>query len=109
MWTKRKRGQLSKCAEAGALRKAFPEEVGNEYTVEEMEGKIINVGGSESVETAPLIDGRPTLTEKQVAQAIQKIKEGKGTLEALDKTYSLTEEQYSEIQAKTEVLQHDSV
>ena len=45
MWTKRKRGQLSKCAEAGALRKAFPEEVGNEYTVEEMEGKIINVGG----------------------------------------------------------------
>lgn len=47
MWTKRKRGQLAKCAEAGALRKAFPEEIGNEYTVEEMQGKEITVGGSE--------------------------------------------------------------
>ena len=50
MWTKRKRGQLSKCAEAGALRKAFPEEIGNEYTVEEMQGKTITVGGAESIE-----------------------------------------------------------
>lgn len=50
MWSKRKRGQLSKCAEAGALRKAFPEEIGNEYTKEEMEGKIIDVGGSESIQ-----------------------------------------------------------
>lgn len=50
MWTKRKRGQLSKCAEAGALRKAFPEEIGDEYTKEEMEGKIITVGNeTESV------------------------------------------------------------
>ena len=50
MWTKRKRGQLAKCAEAGALRKAFPEEIGNEYTVEEMQGKTITVGGAESIE-----------------------------------------------------------
>lgn len=35
MWTKRKRGQLSKCAEAGALRKAFPEESGGIITAEE--------------------------------------------------------------------------
>lgn len=51
MWTKRKRGQLSKCAEAGALRKAFPEEIGNEYTVEEMEGKVITVGGEENIKS----------------------------------------------------------
>lgn len=44
MWTKRKRGQLAKCAEAGALRKAFPEEIGDGYTKEEMEGKEIIVG-----------------------------------------------------------------
>lgn len=36
MWTKRKRGQLAKCAEAGALRKAFPEEVGGLITAEEV-------------------------------------------------------------------------
>jgi phage recombination protein Bet len=39
MWTKRTRGQIEKCAEAGALRKAFPEELGNEYAAEEMEGQ----------------------------------------------------------------------
>lgn len=37
MWTKRKRGQLAKCAEAGALRKAFPEEMGGIITAEEAE------------------------------------------------------------------------
>ena len=40
MWEKRSYGQLAKCAEAQALRKAFPDVVGNEYTKEEMEGKL---------------------------------------------------------------------
>ena len=35
MWSRRKRGQLAKCAEAGALRKAFPEETGGIATAEE--------------------------------------------------------------------------
>lgn len=39
MWAKRKRGQLAKCAEAAALRSAFPEQLGNEPTAEEMEGQ----------------------------------------------------------------------
>lgn len=41
MWTKRPYGQLAKCAEAGALRKAFPDEIGNELTAEEMAGRTI--------------------------------------------------------------------
>lgn len=40
MWRKRPYGQLAKCAEAQALRKAFPE-VGAMPTAEEMEGKAI--------------------------------------------------------------------
>lgn len=38
MWEKRASGQLEKVAEASALRRAFPEELGNEYAAEEMEG-----------------------------------------------------------------------
>jgi phage recombination protein Bet len=42
MWAKRPNGQLEKCAEAAALRAAFPEELGNEYAAEEMEGKVLD-------------------------------------------------------------------
>ena len=41
MWASRPVGQLEKCAEAGALRRAFPEEIGNDLTAEEMEGQHI--------------------------------------------------------------------
>lgn len=40
MWKKRPRGQLEKCAEAMALRRAFPE-VGAVQTADEMEGRVI--------------------------------------------------------------------
>lgn len=39
MWAKRPYGQLAKCAEAQALRMAFPEVTGGDPTAEEMEGK----------------------------------------------------------------------
>jgi phage recombination protein Bet len=42
MWLKIPYGQLAKCAEAQALRKAFPEIVSQHPTAEEMEGKNFN-------------------------------------------------------------------
>lgn len=37
MWKNRPRGQIDKCAEAAALRAAFPEEIGGDYIPEEIE------------------------------------------------------------------------
>lgn len=42
MWKKRPRGQLEKCAEAAALRVAFPDNISAEPTFEEMEGQTID-------------------------------------------------------------------
>jgi phage recombination protein Bet len=42
MWQRRPKGQLLKCTEAQALRKAFPE-LGGDPTAEEMEGKVIDL------------------------------------------------------------------
>jgi phage recombination protein Bet len=42
MWQERPEGQLEKCAEAAALRRAFPEEIGNDLTAEEMVGRNVH-------------------------------------------------------------------
>ena len=62
MWQQRPYGQLGKCAEAAALRKAFPEEIGNDYTAEEMEGKVIS--------EIAVIDAEPV---KDVSNAIPEV------------------------------------
>ena len=50
MWQTRPFGQLDKCAEAAALRLAYPEEIGSEYIDEEVQHRkaVENVAGSPS-------------------------------------------------------------
>jgi phage recombination protein Bet len=54
MWSKRKRGQLSKCAEAGALRKAFPEESGGIIAAEEATDDHMKVATGRVVNDNPM-------------------------------------------------------
>lgn len=74
MWANRPRGQLSKCAEAQALRMAFPEEL-SEPTAEEMEGQIVNhapVGGpivDEAAIPSPSLPVAPPAAKANVADA----------------------------------------
>lgn len=51
MWKKRPRGQIAKCAQAQALRMAFPEMTGSAPTADEMEGKHLD--GSAEVDITP--------------------------------------------------------
>jgi phage recombination protein Bet len=54
MWTKRPYGQIAKCAEAQALRKAFPE-IASQPTADEMEGKPLNPEDQQPVATREAI------------------------------------------------------
>ena len=54
MWKKRAFGQLAKCAEAQALRMAFPEATGGEATAEEMDGKVLEPRAVENLAAAPV-------------------------------------------------------
>ena len=62
MWQKRPYGQLAKCTEAQALRKAFPE-FGSAPTADEMEGKEIDMG------TIDRATGEIRPAEKEIGRA----------------------------------------
>lgn len=73
MWSKRSRGQLDKCVEVAALRKAFPEELGSTYAAEEMEGRVIEADAN--VEHAsppkPHTPPKPPETVKTVQDQVE--------------------------------------
>ena len=59
MWAKRPFGQLSKCAEAQALRKAFPDTTGSQPTAEEMEGRPEEPGEPKHMGAADVVGAPP--------------------------------------------------
>ncbi len=108
MWTKRPYGQIAKCAEAQALRKAFPE-VGSQPTADEMEGKALDMGPAEVVQPAdaPMPAAYPPDRFEQNLPAWREaIASGKYTAERVIAMASakgtLTEDQIAAIRAEPE-------
>lgn len=101
MWAKRPYGQLAKCAEAQALRKAFPE-VGSMPTAEEMAGKEFVV---EDIQRAPTRPEKEIYSDTAFEKNFPKWKElilsGKKSAEAILATVSakavLSEDQKNQI------------
>ncbi len=74
MWATRPRGQIDKCAEAAALRAAFPEEIGSDYIPEEVQhsAKCIDAEAKPAVQSLDELTARITAKpepEEQVAAA----------------------------------------
>ena len=74
MWKRRAFAQLAKCAEAQALRKAFPE-VGSAPTADEMEGKTFEDAAkdvSPARQAPPKSDAKPAYPDELLAENIEK-------------------------------------
>jgi phage recombination protein Bet len=69
MWMKRGYGQIAKCTEAQALRKAFPE-IGSSPTAEEMEGKPLDPNTIDAAPAAEAVPEIPAARREILAAAI---------------------------------------
>lgn len=88
MWAKRPYGQIAKCAEAQALRKAFPE-IASQPTADEMEGKTLHPEAvapdpETMVYVQPFIDEALRTTTDSDALACWKAHNGKLTKQPQD-------------------------
>ena len=73
-WEQMPSYMLEKVAEAAALRKAFPEEMGDMQTAEEMEGRqVVDIGQGQTVETPPERPQRSQFAER--AAPVQDVNE----------------------------------
>jgi phage recombination protein Bet len=99
MWQERPEGQIEKCAEAAALRRAFPEELGNEYSAEEMEGRRLEaVPPGKEVSAVPRDDAPPRRVDAEAAIAAKTETAAAATPAAKDE---VTDAEYVEVTGGT--------
>jgi phage recombination protein Bet len=92
MWAKRPRGQIAKCAQAQALRIAFPE-LGAAPTADEMEGKTLYQPEVDITPEAPKIQPKRKFSDSRIDDAVAAINAGEFSLQQIIDTHELTDEQ----------------
>lgn len=104
MWQRRPYAQLAKCAEAQALRKAFPE-FGAAPTADEMEGKVIDMGTVDpdtgEVKRPAGVSKHPPCPDEKIDRWIRNVQAGKAPAADLmayaKSSHTLTAEQEQRI------------
>lgn len=106
-WVNDPKQQIAYLAMKKMSRLYFPDVILGVYTDDELQDAqpLMDVTPSNEFDEQPVqrIDARPTLNEKQIEKAIQKIANGEGSLDALNHHYNLTPEQYEYVLEKTTV------
>lgn len=100
MWRKMPHNQLAKCAEAQALRKAFPGDLGGTYIPEELEREVIDVSPGKEESGSSFDDDAKTKQMKDLLTKFQKL--GVTELNIVDhfeieNMMALTEDQIKEL------------